>query len=397
ADLVRDVLANPKLDLLGALRQHGPLQPYLFGQDVRGALKESLEKTEKGKAVEALLADYKAHEPKTALADAISHLLQRKGGELPAAIVVMTDGRDNASKLTLEEAAGECARLNVPLHIYGVGSSEAGSLQLKDVVVADTLFYEDVVAVPLRWRAQGFKTGTVEMKLTLGGKLVAQRDVPVRSGEELRDVLTFTPPKEKEREEKQELVASIRLKENDAFGDSMTRQVRVLDSKVKVLYVENTPRWEFKFLQPALLRDRRVEAKFILVSADPETLRPPGSLTPEQRKQWPYLQAFPTREQLLAYDVILLGDVSAGPKGYLGRQQMEWLREFVEVHRGGLVVLAGRQHMPAEYRDTPLAEILPVEFLPVHYKADENRRTEPFRPVLTEAGRRADMLSLADV
>jgi hypothetical protein len=396
ADLVRDVLANAKLNLLGALRQHGPIQPYLFGQDVHGALKESLEKIEKGKVVELLLADYKAHEPKTALADAISHLLQRKGGELPAAIVVMTDGRDNASKLTLEEAANECARLNVPLHIYGVGSSEAGSLQLKDVVVADTLFFEDVVAVPLRWRAQGFKTGTVEMKLTLGGKLVAQRDVPVRSGEELRDVLTFTPPKGKEREEKLDLVASIRLKDNDAFRDSMTRQVRVLDSKVRVLYVENTPRWEFKFLQPALLRDRRVEARFILVSADPETLRPPGSLTPEQRKHWPYLQAFPTREKLLEYDVVILGDVSAGPKGFLKRQQLEWLREFVEEHRGGLIVLAGRQHMPAEYRDTPLAEILPVEFLAKQFKADENRRTEPFRPVLTEAGRRADMLHLAD-
>src|SRR5262249_4012752 len=190
-----------------ALRKHGPLQPYLFGQDVRGALKESLEKFEKGKAAEAVLVDYKAHEPKTALVDAISHLLQRRGGDLPAAIVVMTDGRDNASKLTLEEAASECARLQVPLHVYGVGSPEAGSLQLKDVVVADPLFYEDVVAVPLRWRAQGFKTGTVEMKLTLGGKVVDQRDVPVRSGEELRDVLTFTPARDEKRDEKQELVA----------------------------------------------------------------------------------------------------------------------------------------------------------------------------------------------
>src|SRR5262249_39352249 len=159
----------------------------------------------------------------------------------------------------------------------------------------------------------------------------------------LRDVLTFTPSRDEKRDEKQELVASIRLKDNDAFRDSMTRQVRVLDSKVKVLYVENTPRWEFKFLQPALLRDRRVEAKFILASADPETLRPPGSLTPEQRKQWPYLQAFPIRDKLLEdkYDVVILGDVPTGPKGFLKREQLDWLREFVEVHRGGLVVLAG--------------------------------------------------------
>jgi uncharacterized membrane protein len=396
ADLVRAVLTNPRLDLVEGLRKHGPLRPYLFGQDIHAAVKDSLDKTEKAKVAEQLLADYDAHEPKTGLADALNQLLQRKDGELPAAVVVMTDGRDNASKLTLEEAASECARLGVPLHIYGVGSAEGGSLQLKDVVVADTLFYDDVVAVPLRWRAQGFKTGSVEMKLTLGGKVVAQRDVPVRSGEELRDVLTFTPTKAKEREEKLDLVASIRLKDNDIFRDSMTRPVRLLDSKVKVLYVENTPRWEFKFLQPALLRDRRVEAKFMLVGADPETLRPPGALTPAQRARWPYLQKFPTREQLLEYDLVILGDVPTGPKGFLTRQQLEWLREFVEEFRGGLVVLAGRHHMPSAYRDTPLAEILPVEFLSVKFQADADRRTESYHPVLTEAGRRSDMMALAD-
>ncbi len=396
ADLVRAVLSNPQLELLEGLRRHGPLRPYLFGQDMHGAVKESLDKADPAKLAERVLADFDAHEPKTGLADALNQLLQRKDGELPAAVVVMSDGRDNASKLTLEEAAAECARLGVPLHIYGVGSAEGGSLRLKDVVVADTLFYDDQVAVPLRWRAQGFKTGTVEMTLTLGGKVVAQREVPVRSGEELRDVLTFTPTKGKDREEKLDLVASIRLKDNEAFQDRMTRPVRLLDSKVKVLYVENTPRWEFKFLQPALLRDRRVDAKFVLVSADPETLRPPGSLTPAQRARWPYLQAFPTREKLLEYDLVILGDVPTGPKGFLTRQQLEWLREFVEQFRGGLVVIAGRHNMPSAYRDTPLADILPVEFLSVKFGSEADRRTEPYRPVLTEAGRRAEMLALAD-
>ncbi len=396
ADLVRYALTNPRLGLLDGLRRRGPVRPYLFGQDLHAAVKESLEKIEQGKTAAAILADFDAHEDRTALADAINGLLQRKDGELPGAIVVVTDGRDNASKLTLEEAARECARLKVPLHVYGVGSAEAGSLQLKDVVIADTIFFEDVVAVPLRWRAQGFKKGTVQLTLTLGGKVVAQKDVPVKAGEDLRAVLAFIPPKGEKREEKLDLVASIRLKENDAFRDSMTRQVRVIDSKVKVLYVENTPRWEYKFLQPALLRDRRVDAKFLLVGADPQTLRPPGSLTPAQRLHWPYLQAFPTRDKLLEYDVLILGDVPGGPKGFLNRQQLEGIREFVEEFRGGLVVIAGRQHMPAEYRDTPLAEILPVEFLAVNYKAESDKRIQPFRPVLTDAGQRADMMALAD-
>ena len=392
-EIVRDVLANRHLNLVERLGKHGPVRGYLFGEEVHGE-KESAkgEKTAGG-----FLAGLDAHEPRTALADSISHLLHRKDGELPAAIVVVTDGRDNASKLSLEEAASECARLKVPLHIYGVGSSEGGNLQLKDVVVADTIFFEDQIAVPLRWRAQGFKKGTVQLTLTLGGKVVAEKDVPVTAGDDLREVLTFTLPKGKQREENVDLVATIKLKDNDAFKDSMKRPLRIIDSKVKVLYVENAPRWEYKFLQPALIRDRRIDAKFILVAADADTLKPPASLNPEQRAQWPYLQTFPTRDKLLEYDLVILGDVStAGPKGYLKTQQLEWLREFVEEHRGGLIVLAGRQHMPAEYVDTPLTEVLPVEFLPVQFKADIEKRTQPFSAVLTDVGLRSDMLALAD-
>lgn len=396
ADLVRAVLANPKLKLLDRLRERGPLRPYLFGPEKKDALKDSAEDVAPARLGDALLANYNLKEDRTALADVISSLLQGKGSKVPAAIVVLTDGQDNASKLTLEEAASECARHKVALHIYGVGSAEAGTLQIRDVPVAETVFFDDLVTVPVRWRARGFKKGTVEIALTAGGKVVAKREVPVRTGEDLREELTFTPPRGKEGEEKLDLVAKIRLKENDAFQDSFTRPIRVIDSKVKILYIENTPRWEYNFLQPALLRDRRVEAKFLLIAADPETLKPPSYLTPTQKAKWPYLQKFPTREELLRYDLVILGDVPTGPKGFLTRQHLEWLREFVEEFRGGLIVIAGRNNMPAAYRDTPLYEVLPVEFLPVKFQADADRRTLPFQPVLTDAGKRADMMALVD-
>jgi uncharacterized membrane protein len=403
ADLVRAVLENPQLDLLARLGKHGPVRPYYFGPGLKGVQKES----EKGKLLESLLASYDAHEPQTALADAISAVLQRREGDLPAAIVVMTDGRDNASKITLDEAAAECKRLGVPLHIYGTGSADAGSLQIKDVVVADTIFFDDAVAVPVRWRAQGFKKGTVVVSLELDGKEVAKKEVPVKVGEDLRETLTFTPPKGKERESNLNLVAKISLKENPKdFKDEFPRPLRVIDSKVKVLYLEYAPRWEFKFLQPALMRDRRIDAKFVLVTADKESIKPPGTLTPEQRAAWPYLQAFPTREQILEYDVVILGDMPSAPQKGLTKEQneflltkerMEWLKEFVEKFRGGLLVMAGRQHNPSAYVGTPLADILPVEFLPVKFTLDSEKRPEPFNPTLTEAGLRTNMLALADV
>ena len=388
ARLVRAVLANPRLKLLDGLKRPGPLRTYLFGQRLRGIDPNAGPEGGEGNAGKRLLDAFGADESRTALADAINDLLLRKEGDLPAAIVVMTDGRDNASKVPLDDAAAECARLKVPLHIYGVGSTEGGVLQLKDVAVPDTLFYGDAVSVPVRWRCHGLKAGTVAITLALNGRAVplvdAQgreqpaREVPVREGEDLRTVLTFVPHKGREPEERVDLVAAIRLQGNDAFRDDLKRPVRIIDRRVKVLYVENSPRWEYKFLQAALLRDRRVEPSFLLVNGDPNVLK----------SGKPFLPAFPTRDQLFGFDLLIVGDVAAG---YLGGEHMEWIRDFVNEGGGGLVLIAGRQHAPASWVDTPLAEVLPVRF-----EAGSDSRPQPFVPVLTDAGKRHDMLALAD-
>src|SRR5207245_2757472 len=146
--------------------------------------------------------------------------------------------------------------------------------------VPETIFFNDTISVPLRWRAQGFKKGHVEITLNLGGKVVdgkvvggkevARKELPVQTGEDLREVLTFTPDKKgKEKEDNLELIATIRLKENDLFKDSVTRAVRVVDSKIRILYIEGSPRHEYKFLQPVLLRDRRAKARLLQVTSGP--------------------------------------------------------------------------------------------------------------------------------
>jgi uncharacterized membrane protein len=383
-DLVKAVLADKKRDLVARLRQRGPLRPYFFGASLRAAFEESGSGDKQGGFLDRLLEAYKADEAKTALANSVAGLLRRKAGDPPAAIVLITDGQDNAKKLSLEEAARECARLKVPLHIWGVGSSEGGLLQIRDVQAPDTIFYDDIIAVPIRWRARGLKSGTVQLRLKLGDKIVAEKEVPLRRGEDLRDVLTFNPQKEGQEEEtKQKLVAEISLKENNALSDSVTRSVRLSDSKVKVLYLEHAPRWEYKFLQAALLRDRRVEPRFLLTKADPQVLK--GGP--------PFLPDFPSREELLKYDLVILGDVSSAR---LGHEHMEWLKEFVRDFKGGLVLIAGRQSAPASYDGTPLAELLPIEFLPVKYPPFSDARPTPFVPVLTTAGASSDMMALAD-
>jgi uncharacterized membrane protein len=381
ADLVRWVLQHPDLKMLEALQKHGPLRPYVFGEQVHGVE----EKAGRVTMEQRLLARFHADEVKTALADALYEVLERKDGDAPSAIVVITDGQDNSSKYTLQEAAEECARQGVPLHVWGVGSSEAGSLKLKELGAPETIFVEDTMFVPVRWRAQGFKKGAVELVVVLGGKQVTRKEVPVQIGEDLRDVLSFVVPKGKDKEENLDLSVTLQLKGSDQFKDVMTREVRVVDRKIRVLVIEHAPRFEFKFLQTALLRDRRIEADFILVQADPKVAKAGP----------PFLPEFPvSREKFIEsrYNVIVLGDVAAA---WLGKERLEWIKEFVE-KRGGLIVIAGRQHMPATYLDTPLLEVLPVEFQPHKFKIEADVRTQEYPPTLTEIGQRTEMLALAD-
>jgi hypothetical protein len=381
-ELVQWVLTNPNLQLLEKLEKVGPLQPLLFGPRLYGPQEDQ----DKGKkVVDQLLNTFKGQDAATALIDGINEILQRKGGDYPAAMVVITDGQDNASKFTLQEIGQEAKRQQVPLFIYGVGTAEGGSLQLKEVQAPDTIFVEDTLSVPLRWRAQGFKKGTVEITLTLGGKLMAKKELNVQTGDDLRDVLSFTVEKGQKVDENFDLVTTIQLKGNDLFKDTMTRQVRVVDRKIKVLVIENSPRFEFKFLQPALLRDRRIEPTFLLVNAD----------TKVANSGPPFIPSLPgTRDKFFEakFDLIILGDV---PASYLGREHMEWIKEFVQ-NRGGLIVIAGRQNMPTGYQNTPLAEVLPVEFEPVKFQSPTENRTQDYPPTLTDVGQRTGMLFLAE-
>lgn len=366
-DVVRSAMSS--LKFLERLDTIGPVRHFTFGERSTSIA---------GDLLPALTAD----EPRTALADAVANLLLKRDGDLPAAVVVITDGLDNASKLPPDDAARECKRLGVPLHVYGVGASESGVLQLKDAALPDTIFFDDTVSVPLRWRGQGFKDGTAVVTLSLGGRVVAVQEAPIKDGVLSKHTLTFTLPKRADaKEERVELVASVRAKDDPTNYDEVKRPVQVVDRKVKVLVIEGAPRWEFKFLMPALLRDRRVEATFLLTDGDPRLTQKP-----------PFVSELPPREKLFGFDLIILGDV---PAAYFGPEKLTLIQEFVR-EGGGLIAVSGRMHMPTDYEGGPLAEVLPVEFLPTKSPVDPAARPSPYQAELTSAGERAAMLALAD-
>jgi hypothetical protein len=126
----------------------------------------------------------------------------------------------------------------------------------------------------------------------------------------------------------------------------------VTDEKLKVLYVEGLPRWDFRFLKNAMRRDTGLtgrDGKAIDIVLEAEWRR----LADEQRAT-----ALPrTVEELAAYHTVVLGDVS--PK-LLTPAFVTLLDQAVRERGVGLVVQVGPQAMPHGH-DQTLLGLLPVQ------------------------------------
>ncbi|HWE37039.1 MAG TPA: hypothetical protein VG406_10770 [Isosphaeraceae bacterium] len=367
-DVARAALGNRRLALMDRLARLGPLRVARFGERLRDLDDPSA---------------WDAGSPRTALADAIAAALDPDRGDPPAAIVVATDGHDNASRLALDDVARACAKGGVALHVYGVGVVDAGNLRLLDATVPEAVVVGDTVAIPVRWSAVGFAGGTAELTLRLDEEVVAQQNVDISDSGDRVTTLTFTP--KGDRVGSRVFSATIRRDDREAVvaDNEARRPTRVVDAKVRVLVIEDAPRWEYRFLQTALLRDPRVSARFHLIQGDPRALNSGP----------PYAPTLPAnRAELFDEDVVILGDVDASA---LGTDRLGWLRDFV-AEGGGLIAIAGRRHAPWGYRESPIAEVLPVDFPGTPPPFDAEARTEAFTPELTRDGERSELLALAD-
>lgn len=397
-DLVKAVLRNEQLDLLGRLGREFDVAPFAFGKDVT-ELVPSRAPAEGGTASPAPAAAGTAKggtataawidrltpaSPQTPIGDAVREILGRKRGQPIAGIWLLTDGANNSGGPPLD-AAALAKQEGVPLHIYGVGIATPRDVIVGNLFAQEVAFVRDEVPVVVRVRGQGMAGQSAKLVLKLNDAKVDEKEIRFsQDGEQVLN-LRFTPEKTGDFE----LKASIDPRDDEAVKDNnaLAQRLRVVDGKIKVLLVEQSPRWEFKYLQALLLRDRRVEAKCVLFEADPALSKSPGS---------PYLKEFPARkEELFAYDLVIFGDVD--PK-QLQPAQLDALGEFVSKFGGAFVMLAGRRHAPAAYRKTVLEKMLPVELetISIEAPAKEGGAGQPVRLELTPAGKASSMLRLSD-
>ncbi len=169
--------------------------------------------------------------------------------------------------------------------------------------------------------------------------------------------------------------------ELDESNNIRTFEIDVREERLRVLLVEGFPRWEYRYLRNALVRDPGVEVDCFLTHP---TLKGVGG-GPN------YLDAFPPKEALSGYDVVFVGDVGLGNEG-LSVDECDMLAGLVRDQASGLILMPGLGGGHSELAQTELGELFPVHFEKgqIHGHGDP----VPSSLVLTEAGRNSSLTRL---
>ncbi|MBL9168282.1 MAG: VWA domain-containing protein [Verrucomicrobiales bacterium] len=386
--LVKGVLENQRLDLLANLQKNFDLAAYQFGQsvgDLMGSSASSSGGTNQPAVDIAIASDWgnrlDGHHSTTALGDALREVSNRKRGQPLAGVVVVTDGANNSGSPPLE-AADRLHSEGVPLYIYGVGLTAPRDIIVGNLLSPEVTFVQEELDVTVRVRGQGLAGQTATLKLQLGDQTL-EKPITFSGNVEQVVVFTITPQNEGEFD----LQASIAPRTDEAVTDNNSRKqrIKVIDAKINVLLVDQSPRWEFRYLQAMLLRDRRVNMKCYLVEGDPAIARTEKS---------PYLSSFPARrEDLLKFDLVIFGDVD--PR-FVTPTQQEYLNELVSKFGGAMLMVAGRRYTPQAYRRSTLYSMLPVEFegIGADVASDLAIADKPIALELTSAGRTSPIMRL---
>lgn len=305
-------------------------------------------------------------------------------GTPPSAVVIATDGVTTDGE-PLGQAGQAASRKNIPVYSIGVGDPRtARDLELHDLLVDNVVFVDDLVSFEAKLTGRGFEGQSVEVKLRRKGSPDPLDTVSVKVGADGKPAkvrLSHRPTEKGKFEYTLDVAVAPRERQRD--NNQLSREVTVIKEKIRVLYVESYPRYEFRFLKSLLEREPTIELGVILLDADPEH-------TQQDRAA---LGFFPTtKKDLYSFDVVILGDVAPN---LFTAAQLETLRDFVKVKGGGLLFLSGEQFAPATYGDTTLADLLPVELGSPNNRDVGATSGLPFIPRLTVEGRASPIFRFA--
>jgi uncharacterized membrane protein len=325
------------------------------------------------------------------LEQAMRQVAEQLGGLPLSAVVMISDGADNADTDPLLSARDFAAR-QIPVFTVGVGEEQIPrDVGIGSVSASQTLLDNSVFDVQVDLNHQGYSGQPLTLRVMDGETEVAAQQITLASDGTRRVELEVSP------ERKEPILYELRVDELD--GEIVLQNNRyqfLVDNSerppLNVLYVDGHPRNEFKFIRRAVETDTSLRLASYLRTGPGRFYRQGISSPLELSGGFPT-----TAEDLYQYEAVILGDIG---RDFFTDEQLLMLQEFVAERGGGLLV-AGM--LDDAFVDSVVADILPLtvsrsDMLPSNLQGGIRRGShatgEMFAPRLTAAGEFSELLRL---
>ncbi|HCE46450.1 MAG TPA: hypothetical protein DET40_23140 [Lentisphaeria bacterium] len=305
-----------------------------------------------------------------------------------AGILLLSDGRHNASE-PLETIASRLGQARIPVCSLAFGNDRRPP---KDAAVVsadapDILFINDSFKADVDVKLDNLSGQKISVKLLDGANIVDTRNIDVKADSVRQRILLSDKPKTVGYHAYKVQIDPVGG-EVEKGNNELSIPANVTDDRIKVLYVEGYPRWEFRFLKNLFVsRDQSVRLQYVILKPDTIdniTGKKDVAASASRPVEEPEATRLPSSdEEWMKFDVVILGDVDPAA---IGAEGIKSLKKFVSERGGSLIMVAGSGKMPRAYSGTPLEEIIPVSFKASDVpfiKAPE----ESYRIALTQEGR----------
>ncbi|MFW6161318.1 MAG: glutamine amidotransferase [Planctomycetota bacterium] len=273
-----------------------------------------------------------------------------------ASVVLLTDGCRNTGGRAKEAAKLLKAR-GVPLHVAGFGNpTPPRDYEVVQVFAPRRVRRNTEVELYATVRHTDF-TEPFDLQIVRGQTPVATKRVEPGDGSDITSLrIPFTPDHEG--------TGTYQLVIPPAKGESVVDNnvrdfvIDIQDDRLPVLYIEGSPRTEYRLLRRALFRDRDFRLVGLLRLASGRFY-----VQGANRSEAYLASGFPdTRERLFAFQAVILGDIEAS---HFTDKQLDLLEAFVRERGGGLLMLGGVNSFGlGRYAGTPVGRMLPFVVSP---------------------------------
>ena len=271
ADVVKKVLENPKLKILDELENKLNVAYFTFSSTATA--RENRAK---------LLEDYRKDTcvgTETAIGDAIKTALNSLRGQYVAGVVVFSDGKNN-SGMAIKEIGSQLKQRYLPIYTIAAGIPHTPKdIAVLELEAQEAVLANDMFTANFKVTSFGYEGEPVTVNLYA---YPIPKDLNKELGQDPKELDKLIEESRKENDKNISLSAkqSVSLQyqpkvpgdyllifridprpeENTAHNNYLTHRLRVADDKIKVLYVEHPPRFEYRYLKNSLVRDPKILA-----------------------------------------------------------------------------------------------------------------------------------------